>query len=318
MTDPRPSVSVVIPTYERAEYLRVALESVLAQTFTDFEVTVHDNASPTDPTPLVTSYGDPRVRVRRNRHNVGLFRNIVLAGAAARGKYIATLHDDDAWKPNFLARMVGALEADPSLTTAFCDHDIIDSAGKVDEAETCATSRRFGRAALSEGVHRPFFRLALIERAICSSSAAVFRATAIDWGAIPAEVGMGIDLYVSYLVSRGGGGCYYTPDRLAQYRVHPASTTSGKRDLQRRLENSRNAMFYWDIFAHDPALVTLRPYFEMKRGLNELVIVSCFARQGRLGAAFAELASGIRHARFGLSTLFSYAAYATRLRRITA
>jgi glycosyltransferase involved in cell wall biosynthesis len=313
-----PLVSVVIPTYNRPHYLRQALASVLAQTFADIEVIVQDNASSTDPGRIIAEFGDPRVILHRNRENVGLFRNIILGCSKARGRYIATLHDDDTWKPGFLAALVPKLEADESLVLAFCDHEVIDSAGRVDEALSEDASHRWGRDQLREGIHCPFDEIALVHRAVCSASAAVFRSEILDWSAIPTAVGLGIDLYVSYLAARTGRGCYFLRDRLAQYRVHAASTTHAKQDLQKRLENARDAVFYWNLFAEDRAVARHRRYFEMKRGLGELVIVYCLLRQGRWAAAVDELAGALRKRFLGPGMVLSYAAYAGRLHRLTA
>jgi glycosyltransferase involved in cell wall biosynthesis len=316
--DAVPLVSIVIPTYNRPGYLRQALASAVAQSLRDIEIIVQDNASPQDPTPLIEAFNDPRIRLRRNPENVGLFRNIVAGCTAARGRYLATLHDDDLWKADFLATLVEPLEKDPSLVLAFCDHDIIGPDGAVDQAATEETTRRWGRDHLSRGVHRPFDHLALINRAICSASAAVFRRDAIDWAAIPLNVGLGIDLYVSYLAARSGKGCWYEPARLAQYREHTASTTASKRDLQKKLDNARDAVQYWSIFLNDRSVARNRRYFEMKRGMNALVIVSCLARQRRWREAFAELAAALREGVLRPRILVVYAAYAHRLRRITA
>jgi glycosyltransferase involved in cell wall biosynthesis len=318
MSKPTPLVSVVIPTYERPHYLRLAIASVLAQTLRDFEVIVHDNASPSDLQSIVAEFGDPRVVLHRNPENIGLFRNIVAGCSKASGRYIATLHDDDVWKPEFLATLTARLEADESLVMAFCDHDVIDGEGRVDKALTEDMSQRWGRSRLIEGVHRPFDGIGLVDRAVCSASAAVFRREVIDWEAIPTAVGMGIDLYVTYLAARTGRGCWYVPDRLAQYRVHATSTTSAKQNLQKRIENARDAVFYWNRFSNDPAVARHRRYFEMKRGLNELVVAFCLLRQGHWSDAADELARALRRREIRPGIALTYATYARRLHRLTA
>ena len=70
-----PAVSVCIPTYNYARFLGSAIESVIAQTFEDFELIVSDNASTDDTQAVIASYDDPRIRAYRNDHNLGLFGN---------------------------------------------------------------------------------------------------------------------------------------------------------------------------------------------------------------------------------------------------
>jgi glycosyltransferase involved in cell wall biosynthesis len=110
-------VSVIIPTYNRAACLKLALASVLNQTYQSFEIIVVDDAS-TDGTPgVVRGLADARITYVRHEVN----RGKVGAGAAARnsgiararGTYIAFLDDDDEWLPEKLARQVAVLEASP-------------------------------------------------------------------------------------------------------------------------------------------------------------------------------------------------------------
>ena len=94
-------VTVAIPTYNRAHYLPEAIESVLAQTFQDFELLILDNAS-TDNTPeLVKSFKDERIRYVRNQTNIGMFGNCNKALELARGEYVIIFHDDDIRKKNY-------------------------------------------------------------------------------------------------------------------------------------------------------------------------------------------------------------------------
>ena len=97
-----PFVSVIVPTFQRPEFLRAALQSVLRQTFKDFEVLVVDDGSPMDPAPLVNALDDPRIRYFRHQSNRGeaAARNTGLR--SARGDYVAFLDDDDEWLPEKL------------------------------------------------------------------------------------------------------------------------------------------------------------------------------------------------------------------------
>src|SRR5438105_14327682 len=98
-----PKVSVFVPTYNTAQYLGVAIESVLAQAFGDFELVVCDNAS-TDTTPeLCGRYGDPRLRYVRFDELVGQAANRNRCLDLATGEYIILLHSDDELLPEFLA-----------------------------------------------------------------------------------------------------------------------------------------------------------------------------------------------------------------------
>ena len=106
-------VSVIIPTCDRAEYLRVAIASVLNQTFQDFELIVVDDASANNPSVLVESFHDDRIKFLRheNRRGGSAARNTGIVNSKC--DYIAFLDDDDEWFPDKLARQMALLLASP-------------------------------------------------------------------------------------------------------------------------------------------------------------------------------------------------------------
>ncbi|MDB5602258.1 MAG: glycosyl transferase, group 2 family protein [Xanthobacteraceae bacterium] len=109
-----PIVSVLITTYNRSRLLRRAIDSVLMQDFTDFEIVIIDDCSTDDTTAVVASYNDPRIRYLRNETNVGsqlgdraILRRFIYE--LMRGKYWVYLCDDDYWLfPDLLRRQVDA------------------------------------------------------------------------------------------------------------------------------------------------------------------------------------------------------------------
>jgi glycosyltransferase involved in cell wall biosynthesis len=99
-----PVVSVVIPTYNRPQFVRGAVRSVLAQTFLDFELIVIDNGSVDDTSNVIRSFDDPRVRCVRIEINNGVSPARNRGIELARGEFIAFLDDDDEWLPDKLTR----------------------------------------------------------------------------------------------------------------------------------------------------------------------------------------------------------------------
>jgi glycosyltransferase involved in cell wall biosynthesis len=314
-----PLVSVLVPTFNRQQYLRETITSVLAQTFGDFEVIVHDNASSIDPVDIVTSFGDPRIRYFRHASNLGMTANVLSALDHARGKYIAILSDDDLWHPGFLAALIPPLEAQESLALTYCDHVIIDEAGREDEAMTEIVTRRWQRHRLREGPYQPFDEIALVFRSICVFSGAVLRRSAIDWDCIPRDMSYGLDLYLAYLAARTGKACYYVAQRLTQLRYHANSAGSGlSRQLDRRIINARNAMFYWEQILRDHAILRHKHYFEMKLGYNALVIVLSLMRAGDWRLALRELRHYWSAGLIRPQSVVFHLIYAVWLRRLVA
>jgi len=117
-----PQISVLIPTYNYAHYLDETIQSVLDQTFTDFELIIVDNCSIDNTNEVVKKYlSDDRVFFYRNEVNVGLAGNWNKCLEYAKGKYIKFLCADDKFRPNLLEKFVAIMNQYPniSLITTF-------------------------------------------------------------------------------------------------------------------------------------------------------------------------------------------------------
>jgi glycosyltransferase involved in cell wall biosynthesis len=112
-----PRVSVVMPVFNGERYLRECLDSVLAQTFADFEVVVVEDGSTDGSAALLTEYAsrDERVRVLLHEVNQGHHRTSNDAIAEARGEYLARMDQDDVWLPRRLEASVSYLDAHPEV-----------------------------------------------------------------------------------------------------------------------------------------------------------------------------------------------------------
>jgi glycosyltransferase involved in cell wall biosynthesis len=125
-----PAVSVILPTYNRNRWLEIAVDSVLAQTFTDWELIVADDGS--DETTKAYLRGlEPRPNVRvlwlTHSGNPSRVRNAALRGA--RGKYVAFLDSDDTWSPRKLEAQLAALQSAPACRWSYTSCDRIDADG---------------------------------------------------------------------------------------------------------------------------------------------------------------------------------------------
>jgi glycosyltransferase involved in cell wall biosynthesis len=107
-----PTISVIIPTYNRVRVLGRSIESVLAQTYRDYELIIVDDGSIDNTEELVRSYNDPRIRFIRHENNRGYAAALNTGIKAARGGYIALLDSDDEWLPAKLDRQMVLFEQD--------------------------------------------------------------------------------------------------------------------------------------------------------------------------------------------------------------
>jgi glycosyltransferase involved in cell wall biosynthesis len=248
---------VVTTTYRRTRYLEEALSSAVGQTCEDLEVIVADDgegdAAEEDVRAVVGRLGDSRVRYRRNRRRLGVAMNTLAASREARGKYVAYLNDDDSWEPDFLATLLPHVEHGPDLSVVFADHWIMTGDGTVDPRLSELSTRRFGRDRLRPGVHRPFERLALVEKSVPTVMSALLRRSVIDWDDFPSEVGPAYDLWLAYLACRTGLGAHYEPRRLTRYRAHQQAQTQAA-----RVAHGQGIAYCYERFLEDPRLASLR------------------------------------------------------------
>jgi glycosyltransferase involved in cell wall biosynthesis len=115
-----PFISVIVPNFnQRPEYLRAAIDSLLAQTFSDFEIIVSENHSTNNSEALLRTYTDPRMRIFKPPSHVPMAANFAFGADQATGSYIAFLPSDDLVEPDWLEKMVPLARANPEAVLLF-------------------------------------------------------------------------------------------------------------------------------------------------------------------------------------------------------
>lgn len=132
MSEKQPTVTIGVPVYNGQNFLAEALDSVLAQTFTDFELVISDNASTDGTEAICRAYAekDGRVRYYRSEVNYGASWNYNQTFQHARGKYFRWLAHDDLLMPDLLEKSVAVLEAHPDVVLCFTWVEDITSQGE--------------------------------------------------------------------------------------------------------------------------------------------------------------------------------------------
>ena len=126
-----PSVSVIIPSYNHEKFVEECINSVLHQTFQDFEIIITDDASTDRTVEIIERFEDPRIKLFKHSKNQGVSiaaNNCILH---ASGKYIAWLSTDDAWYPEKLELQARYLDKHPELGVVFGKVDWIDEFGNL-------------------------------------------------------------------------------------------------------------------------------------------------------------------------------------------
>jgi hypothetical protein len=213
-------VSICIPTRDRCGYLHSALCGALAQDIDGLEVLVHDDASGDETAELVAGLSDPRVRYRRHAQPVGIAANRNSCLAAARGRYLAWLDDDDERLPGTLAGQLELLDTHPEVGVVHAGHEVIDAGGarlpdwpapfRADTVESSADA----------------FRNLIAANELTTSTVVVRRSLQLAAGGFAPEIGASSTDWEGWCRLALRGAVAYLVSPVARYRRHPASVSS--------------------------------------------------------------------------------------------
>jgi hypothetical protein len=124
-----PLVSIVVPAYNAARFLRASLDSIAGQTYRNKEIILMDDASRDETGEIARSYGE-RIIYYRQPQNRGQFGNVNDGIRRASGRYVAVYHSDDIYHPEIVAREVAFLEAHPQTAAVFAMEIFMDADGR--------------------------------------------------------------------------------------------------------------------------------------------------------------------------------------------
>jgi len=223
-----PTITVIVTAYNRTQFLKQALQSVLDQTFCSFEAIVADDSCSDAIQAISDSFQDSRIRYRANSATTGVALNLRAAMSEAQGKYISILNDDDAWEPEFLEKLVAPLEQNQNRVLSFSDHWIMLEDGQIDLQKTDENTAHYGRESLSTGEVTHLDDFVLTKNGVPLAMASLFRKDAIEQEFLVKDVSGAYDFWISCLLAASNQPAYYVSQRLTRYRVHGAMETGRK------------------------------------------------------------------------------------------
>jgi len=242
-----PKVSICIPAYNSAKYIGRTIESILSQTFDDFELIIVDDVSSDNTCEVITSFKDERIRFFKNEKNQGLVGNWNVCMNYATGEYIHYLCGDDVIYPECIAKKVKILDENDNVALVFSASHIINENDKI------IFSRRYykkdrqfnGKSFLKKSFRTKniygepsnvLFRKNLIERAGLFESSLCYSP---DW-----EYWMRLSLY---------GDVSYIDDYLMSFRISDTSET-GKLLTSRKSELKADDQNFCTLVKNNPEM----------------------------------------------------------------
>ena len=218
-----PTFSIIMPAHNSAGTIGAAIESVLVQTRSDFELIVVDDGSTDTTADRVKPYlRDSRVRML-SQNNLGLAVSRNTAITVARGTFVSLLDSDDLWLPRYLESMAATLDDEPSAAVIYTDAWVLDD-----------KTRRIARTTAMSPWHPPtvptepeqFLRALLEFGNFVFVGATIRRATLLDVGLFRVGV-QGVEDYELWLrIAAHGYGFARSPRKLALYRQRPGQMSS--------------------------------------------------------------------------------------------
>ena len=242
LNEKTPMVSVIVPNYNHARYLRKRIESVLAQTYQDFEVILMDDCSTDGSRSILKEYANnPRTRIELNEINSGgVFKQWNKGVRMARGQYVWIAESDDYADARLLERLVPILETQPEVTLAYCrswcvlDNDSRD--GYFDTYLDCLDRKRWTADFVADGIEecRNSF---LLCNTVPNASAVVFRRSAFE-GQGGADESLRIcGDYKLWAGMALGGSIAFVAEPLNFFRHHDNNVHRTSRGLRPFVEN---------------------------------------------------------------------------------
>ncbi|HEY1399683.1 glycosyltransferase family A protein [Roseateles sp.] len=204
-----PAVSVVIPLFNKERDIGRAIDSVLAQAWSDFELVVVDDGSSDGCAAVVAAYDDPRLRMERQA-NAGVSAARNRGVALSRAPWVAFLDADDAWTPSFLGDVLALAARHPEAAGVALNYEIVSPGG----ARALGVDPADAPAQLLDPL--AYFRIGRHAPPLSSSSVVVRREALLAAGGFPVGVRLGedIDTWLRLLFR---GGVYFDPRPGAQY-----------------------------------------------------------------------------------------------------
>lgn len=217
-----PLVSILIPTYNRADYLGEALISALNQTYKNIEIIVHDDASTDGTLALLAKYSDKRLKIIRTEDNHGMIGGWNYIVKFAKGKYIKFLASDDLLEPTCVEELVKAAESHKNAAIVTCQRQFVDGDGKLETKMGFAS-----RDEVVSGVAHARWILTTLRENLIGEPTAVLYPTALVKKAGDYDKTFSQFADFEYWIRLlHFGDVVYVHKPLCSFRVHAGSNTS--------------------------------------------------------------------------------------------
>jgi len=229
----KPKVSVLIKCYNHGRYIRQTIESILSQTYQDFEILITDDGSTDDTVEILSRFDDPRISIEFLPNNIGISGAMNATIARAKGDYLAIINSDDFAAANRLQTQVDFLDANQGVSALFTSAQLVNEVGEtlddVSPFDLPEQLKSFSRKA--------WLRFFFFERnVLCAPSAMIRREAYTDVGLYDRRLTnlQDFDMWIRLLVA--GHTIHVLPEKLTYFRIrnNKANTSADKPETHLR------------------------------------------------------------------------------------
>lgn len=234
-----PKVSILLPAYNQEKYIEETVESILSQTFTDFEFIILDDASSDRTAERIQTFEDERITFYQNAENLGSVGTLNKGLALCRGEYIARIDGDDIAYPERLAKQVAFLDSHSDV-------------GVVGSAVQCFSDSGMGEVMRYETDSSALFSSFLLaETSMVAHPAVMMRRCLFEGGIQYSQEHFYAEDYKLWNDLKWHARIGNLPDVLLKYRIHQSSMSRSKPELQARLRTDIAAIEYERIMGEN-------------------------------------------------------------------
>lgn len=219
-------ISIITASYNYEKYINETIESILNQTYTDWELIIIDDCSTDNSCNIIASYKDPRIKLLKNEKNLGLKQTLLKGINEAKGDYVAFLESDDLWNKNYLSEKINVIKNNPETALIFNDVELFGDEIKIKRVrKVFENNNKF----LSNFTYpKNLFKYINVQNRLLTFSCVMIKKTALkeEFFNTPCDKLLDWWLYIHLAFEND---FYYIPLPLTKWRIHSNSYISGKK-----------------------------------------------------------------------------------------
>ena len=229
----KPIVSVILPVYNGGEYLNEAIDSILCQSYTDFELIIIEDASTDNSLEIINMVNDQRIILHNNKYNLGQARSQNVGLKIASGAYVARLDQDDIMDPLRLEKQVNYLDNNVEISAVGSQIYCIDSKGENIQNWNWPV-----------GLEKNVFNLLTGQNPVADPASMIRKDVILELGGFNADYVPSEDYDLWLRMLSQGYKCDNMDDYLTKYRVHSSQTSTIQKTKQIEKHYSAFVDFY--------------------------------------------------------------------------